>query len=464
MTVTGREHALGVLRSKLGPTRVGRRWGLPDTATLDDYRETVPIFDRATHEREVETLLGFGVMDDAEPDAMSLVFADREREQVHAAWDERVGPRPRRIALLQAHGDDPLAERALRDDLRGWCEELFVLDRIDDAARVVDRLAAFDPEVLVTPSAMLCAWLERSCRAPLSRRLPALRAVLCEHDVGRRARLGVPLLTVGWFVRGLRCGVPSPRPPIDGVTLAVGSQLVELLPYTNPEDDGRRVYAERTILPEAAMLGHRYEVVLSSPLGMLRLRTEQHVRVVGFDPPTALAPMPRVRVVRLSTPPADAALEGCTVAGAWLTASVRQALTREDPALVNAEIGPDPQSVGDGSAAASSSRLGDGFGDTEIGEVSIRGGAPRRPSRPRALSCRIELQGLVRADLPRKISARIDDNLRRRSPAYAYLRGKGELDPPRVIVVQPGTAAAQRLRRITQLRGAVWMPDVRVVV
>lgn len=462
---TGREHALAVLRSKLGPTRVGERWGLRDTATLDDYRETIPIFDRATHEREVENLLGFGVMDDAEPDAMSLTFAERERDQVLAAWDERTGgTRPRRIALLHAHGDDPLAERALRDDLRAWGDELFVLDRIEDAARVLDRLATFDPEILVTPSAMVCAWLERSCRAPLPRRLPSLRAVLCEHDLGRHARIGVPIFGVGWFVRGLRCGLPSPRPPLDAVTIAVGSQIFELLPYTNPEDDGRRVYADRTILPEAAMLGHRYELVVSSPLGMLRLRTEQHVRVVGFDPPTVLAPMPRVRVVRLSTPPADAALEGCTVAGAWLTASVRQALTREDPALVGAEIGPDPQSIGEGSAAASSSRLADGFGDTEIGEVSIRTGAARRPSRPRALSCSVELQGLVRNDLPRKISARIDENLRRRSPAYAYLRGKGELDPPRVIVVPPGSAAALRLRRITELRGAVWMPDVRVVV
>lgn len=459
-----RDHALRLLCSHLGPTRVGQRFGLSRLGSLDDFRASIPVFDRAGHAREVENLLGFGVIDDADPGVMELTGAQHERDLVLDAWRARIGePAPQRIALLHAHGHDPLSERTLRDDLRTLGGEVFVLDRIDDAARVLERLRSFDPELLAAPSALVLAWLERSQRLGLRRQLPSLRAALCEHDLSRPVRLDVPIAGLGWFSHGLRCGLPTTGVPGDAVTLAVGSQLLELLPYTNPEDDGRRVYAERTILPEAAILGHRYEVVVSSALGLLRLRTEQHVRVVGFDPPTTAAPVPRVRVVRLSTPPADVALEGCTVAGAWLTASVRQALAREDPALVAAEIGPDPRSLRDATGFPSSTRLGEGFGETEFGEISIRtGGLPASPSRPRALLCRMELQGLVRDDLSRKVAVRIDDNLRLRSPAYAYLRERGELDPPRVIVVPAGTAAAERERRITELSGPVWVPDVRV--
>ncbi len=461
-----REQALHDIVRQLGPTRVGQRLGLDGITSLEDFRQSVPIFDRAGHEREVENLLGFGAIDDANPAAMTTGGAEHERDAVLEVWRARLGDAPvRRTALLLAPGRDPLAERTLRDDLRALGGELFVLDRIDDAARALERLRTFDPDLLVAPSLMVCAWLERSQRLALGRQLPSLRAVLCEHDLGRPARLDVPTLGIGWFHRGLRCGLPSVRAPDDAVTLAVGSQLLELLPYTNPEDDGRRVYAEHTILPEAAFLGHRYEVVVSSALGMIRLRTEQHVRVVGFDPPTPLAPWPRARVVRLSTPPPDVALEGCTVAGAWLTASVRQSLAPEDPALVAAEIGPDPQTIGPRTTSGSSSsmrRLG-GLGDTEFGEITLRGATVPAPGRPRGLLCRIELQGLVRPDLSRRVSTRIDESLRLRSPAYAYLRERGELGPPRVIVLPAGTSASEQRRRITELDGAVWMPDVRVV-
>lgn len=459
-----RERILRLLLDQLGSTRVGQRFGLPTITSLDDFRASLPIFDRDRHEREVENHLGFGVIDDADPAAMELTGAPGEREAVLGVWRARLGEAPpQRTALFYAHGHDPLAERTLRDDLRALGGELFVLDRIDDGARVLERLRSFDPDLLVAPSVLVTRWLERSQRITLRRQLPSLRAVLCEHDLSHAARTDTPVLGVGWFLRGLRCGLPTLHAPDDSTTLAVGSQLIELLPYTNPEDDGRRVYAEQTILPEAAFLGHRYEVVVSSALGMLRLRTEQHVRVVGFDPPTAAAPFPRTRVVRLSTPPADVALEGCTVAGAWLTASVRQALAREDPALVAAEIGADPQSLGvHVGASPSSARMGDGLSDTEFGELSLRG-AGASQGRPRGLLCRIELQGLVRPDLSRRLATRIDDNLRLRSPAYAYLRERGELDPPRVIVVPAGTAASERQRRITELSGGVWLPDVRVL-
>ncbi|MBX7083701.1 MAG: GH3 auxin-responsive promoter family protein [Nannocystaceae bacterium] len=457
-----RETALARTLEQLAPTRVGQRFGLAAIRSLADFRASVPIFDRDRHEREVETPLGFGVIDDAEAGAMSLAAAARERDEVLAVWRARLGNTAiARVASLHAHGADPLAERTLRDDVRALGGELLHLDRLDDAARVLERLRAFDPELLVVPSALTCTWLQRVQRAPLTRLLPGVRAVLCQHDLDRDSGHGVAMHSVGWFFRGLRCGLPSLRAPVDAITLAVGSQLLELLPYGNPEDDGRRVYADRTILPEQARLGHRYEIVVSSPLGLLRLRSEQHVRVVGFDPPTASVPLPRVRVVRLSTPPGDVALEGCTVAGAWLTASVRQALAREDPALVAAEIGADPQSLDwRPGLESSSSRLGDGFGETEL---TLRTAPRDRPGRPRALLCRIELQGFVRSELARKLAARIDENLRARSPAYAWLRQRDELALPRVIVLPAGTAASEQQRRVTELAGAVWTPDVRVL-
>jgi hypothetical protein len=467
-----RERALVELCAKLGPTRVGQRFGLDGIASFEDFRASVPVLDRARHEQEVDNLLGFGVIDDAEHGALELAGAARERNAVLELWRAWLGGAPpRRIALLLGQGHDPLAERTLRDDLRALGEELLHLDRADDPERVLERLRAFDPELLVVPSALTCAWLERARRRPLEHSLVSLRAVLCQHDLGRPIRSALPFATVGWFHRGLRCGIPSPRAPAEAVTLALGSQLLELLPYGNPEDDGRRVYAASTIVPEHAIVGHRYEVVCSSPLGLLRLRTEQHVRVVGFDAPTTELAVPRPRVVRLSTPPADVALEGCTVAGAWLTASVRQSLAREDPALVDAEIGADPQSLPrsvprGGARASSALRIGEPFGETELGAATTRTNLQRSElgGRPRALLCRLELQGFVRRDLAGRLARRIDESLRLHSPAYAHLRERNELRPPRVLVVPSGTAAHAREHRIVELDAAVWQPDVRVVL
>jgi len=461
-----RERMLRRALDHLGPTPVGRRFGLADIDSLADFRASVPILDRERHMREVEAALGFGVIDGRDAAAVELAGRDDEREQVTDAWRSRLGrAAPPRVAVLWAEGDDGLAERTLLADVKAFADTCLHLAEIDDAAAAMAQLRVFDPEVLVVPSAMVCTWLERAKRMPLEHGLPRLRLVLAEHDIGRPLRTRTPVASAGWFWHGLRAGVPSPRAPADAVTLAVGTALFELLPYSNPEDDGRRIYAEQTVLPEHALLGHRYEVVCTSALGMLRVRTEQHVRVVGFDPPTPLAPFPRPRVVRLSTPPADVALEGCTVAGSWLTASVRQALSREDPALVGAEIGPDPASAPRGARRATTTlRLGDAFGETEL-EAGGTKTKMRRDAgtRPKGLLCRIELQGYVRRDLPARLSTRIDDSLRRRSPAYAWLRERAELDPPRVLVQPPGARATDQQARILALHGPVWMPEVRVV-
>ncbi|MCA9657505.1 MAG: hypothetical protein KC486_04125, partial [Myxococcales bacterium] len=75
----------------------------------------------------------------------------------------------------------------------------------------------------------------------------------------------------------------------------------------------------------------------------------------------------------------------------------------------------------------------------------------------------VELQGLGRRPLGRRLAERIDADLRRRSPAYEHLRRLRELDRPQVAIVDPGSFTAAQERRIRSLRGRVGVPVVRVV-
>lgn len=465
--VPARQRCLALMIEHLGPTRLGRELGLPRLRSLDDLRASLPILDRERHEREVEQHLGFGLVDSTEADTRELSGGGLEREAVVSTWTARLGRGPvRRVALLRGHNVDPMVDRIARDDVRALGTEVLAIDRIDDPGAALERLEGFDPELMLVPSVLTLRWLESAHRGALERRLRALRMVLAEHDLAQEVRSRVRVTAAGWIHRSGRLGLPTLRPPGHALTLAVGSQIIELLPYGNPEEDARRVYAEETVLPEHAVMGQRYELVVTSPLGFLRLRTDEHVRVVGFDAPTEQAPFPRPRVVRLAPAPPDVALEGCTVAGAWLTASIRQAFLREDPALVAAEIGPDPRSVPRGVAAlqtAANMRLPDAFKDTELGWMAKTGTQRVERHRPRALLVRVEVQGYVAPELTGFLSKRIDDSLRRHSPAYGYLRERDELQPPRVMVLPTGTRRSEEDRRIRDLVGGVWVPDVRVV-
>jgi hypothetical protein len=452
--VPARQRCLALMIEQLGPTRLGRELGLQRLHSLDDLRASLPILDREHHERDVEQHLGFGLADSADAHARELAGGGLERDAVMATWRALLrGGAARRVALLRGHAVDPIVDRIARDDVRALDAEVLVLDRIDDPAAALERLEGFDPDLLVVPSVLTLRWLESVHRGALERRIRALRLVLAEHDLGQEVRSRVRVAAAGWIHRS-------------ALTLAVGSQIIELLPYGNPEEDARRVYAEETVLPEHALMGQRYELVVSSPLGCLRLRTDEHVRVVGFDAPTSLAPFPRPRVVRLAAAPPDVALEGCTVAGAWLTASIRQAFLREDPALVAAEIGPDPRSVPRGvamSQTAANMRLPDAFNDTELGTIARTGAQRIERHRPRALVVKVEVQGYVAPELTGFLSRRIDTSLRRHSPAYDYLRQRDELQPPRVMVLPAGTRRSEEDRRIRELVGGVWVPEVRVV-
>ena len=466
--IPARQRCLSQMIEHLGPTRIGRELGLSRLRSLNDLRASLPIMERDRHEREVEQHLGFGLVDPGDARARELSGGGLERDVVLDAWRTFLGPRAalRRVVLLRGHSVDPIVDRLARDDVRALDAEVLPIDHIEDPVAVLERLEQFDPELMLVPSVLTLRWLESVVRQGLERRLRSLRLVLAEHDLRQQVRTRVRVATSGWIHRSGRLGLPTLRAPDHALALAVGSQIIELLPYGNPEEDARRVYADETVLPEDAVLGQRYELVVSSPLGFLRLRTDEHVRVVGFDPPSEPAPFPRPRVVRLAPAPPDVRLEGCTIAGAWLTASIRQAFQREDPALVAAEIGPDPRSAPRGVtvfSTATSMRLPDAFQDTELGWMARTGSQRVERHRPRALLVRIEVQGYVTAELTGFLSTRIDQSLRRRSAAYDYLRQREELHAPRVMVLPTGTRRSEEDRRIRDLVGGVWVPEVRVV-
>ncbi len=457
-----RDDCLRLLVEQLGATGPGRELGLHAVRSLEDFRASVPIRDPDRHQEEVVSRFGFGVGEDT-----TEAPASWEREVPVGIWGAWMGDRPpQRIALLRGRRFDTAVDEILVDDLESLGGELRRIDHWEDAAVTLDRLQAFAPDLLVVPSALTVGALEAVHRAPLERRLPKLRLILAEHDLNRSPRTRLPIRSAGWIEAPGRIAVPSARGADHSVTLAVGSCVIELLSYSNPEEDGQRVYAPKTTMPEDAVMGHRYELVVSSPHGFLRLRTGEHVRVVGFETPYEAADFPRPRVLRLPPAPADVRLEGCTVSGAWLTASIRQALHREDPALVFAEVGPDPLSIPAGVAGlrTGSTRLPEAFVDTELGWLT-RTGVHRtgKRRRPRSLLLRIEVQGFVSTELVGKLSERIDANLRLRSAAYAHLRQREELQAPRVLVVPAGTRGQDEARRVRSLGGVVRHPEVRIV-
>ncbi|WP_106395726.1 hypothetical protein [Enhygromyxa salina] len=469
----GRRRRLVALFEALGDTEVGREFGLLRLVSFDDFRASVPLMDPLSHVERVTARLGFGR---EELDDEQLTAASVDRKAVRGVWRQRLGSAtPERVALVEALADDHLVDRVRMDDLRSLSPavELLRIDSVPrDPLQLIDDLRRFRPDALVLPSLATCGWLEQLIRAPLERRLPQLRWLFAEHDLDERVRSRLPVINSGWLHAAGRIGLPARRSPMDAFSLATNSTLIELLPHGDPEIDPRQHTTERTVLPEVAILGERYELVLSSPLGFLRLRSGLHVRVVGFAPPAsggaldgelesgrAVGTLPRPRVVRLPPPPRDAALEGVTVPGAWLTASVRQAFLPEDPALVAADIAADPDAV---QISARASRTGlDPFADTELG--ASRAGARRKGPKPRSLVIRLEVQGQAGPSFSMRIADRIDLDLRSRSAAYDWLRERDELWEPRVVIARPGTARSGRDRRIRALSGPVARPVVQMI-
>jgi hypothetical protein len=451
------------LVGKLGATALGRELGLPRVHSLVDLRAALPLRDADRHLVEIEARLGFGVVEPGDDAAAVLVGAEDERAQIVETWRAALGRVPRRIALLRGASDDALVDRILLDDLLALTGPDSEVLRLRDAApreRTLELLREFEPDALVVPSLVTCVWLEEEARCPIERYVDSLRALLAEHDLSVPVRSRLEPRAVGWIHRVGRLGLPPARGRPGALTLATGSAILELLPYDDTLERGRVAPADHTVWPEQAVIGDVYEIVASSPLGYLRLRTGEFVKVVGFDPPVEEFPLPRPRVVRRLPPPADVEVEGLTLPGAWLTAAVRQAFRPEDPALVAAEIAPDPDTVAF-DAATSTRTVGDPFADTELG---TRAGARRRGARPRGVVVRVEVQAGTDSTFGPALAARIDADLRRRSQAYAWLRQQNQLFAPRVLTAPPGTARAARDRRVAELAGRVVTPIVRVVV
>jgi hypothetical protein len=322
---------------------------------------------------------------------------------------------------------------------------------------IVAAVRALAPEVLVVPSLATVAWMESRFRKPLDAELSSVVAVVAEHDMGIRLRTRIPCISASWIDRAGRIGRTSSHDP-RAIELESSTVLLELLGRPDAAIEARETRRTDAILPEQAMVGEIYELVVTSALGCLRLCTEEHVRVIGMSAPADPAGVPIPRVLRVPPPPGAVALEGVTLAGSWLTASVRQAFHPEDPALICADVGPDPDAVSRPGVVSTQIRR-DPFAETELAQSRL---SPRSRRKSRGLVLRVETQGRGGPRFAATISARVDADLRDRSQAYAFLRGDGQLLAPRVVESRSGDALARREQRLIALRGAVEVPVVRV--
>src|SRR5690606_24520777 len=175
---------------------------------------------------------------EGEAKAAQLAGGQRERDHIVGVWRWFLHERPpRRIALLRGNHFDRAIEDIVEADLAELGGDVLRIASASDPAALLTRLAAYDPDLLIHPSALTCRYLESVYRAPMESRLRSLRLILAEHDLKRPVRSRVPVRSAGWITQGGRVGLPSAREPSNAVTLAVGSQIIELLPYSNPEED-----------------------------------------------------------------------------------------------------------------------------------------------------------------------------------------------------------------------------------
>lgn len=461
----GREQALAALVRRFGSSKLGREFGLHRVRGVADFRATVPLFDRRSHAREVEPELGFG---EGDPKDSGPVDGAWQSTRPWAVWSSQTQNwPPQRVLSLRRETQGTEAARIRREDLAvpgGRAPAFRGPDGLHDLREMQEALTEFAPDTLVVSSLALCRSLERLGRCQLERLAPSLKVILTEHDfeVGLRTRASV--LNLGWIERAGRVAIPSAHGPRSAMSLTGRDLIVELLPWTDPDKDGRSQPSDATVLPEHAVLGARYEVVLSAPTGMLRRRSGAHIRVIGFEPPSQADPGLRPRFVRRLPPPADLRVEGTTLAGARLTAAVRQAFQPEDPALVSAWI-----SVRHSDRSSVTAHESDGrdltsatfFEDTELGRP-VPG--PRLGRRADTVTVRVEVQGVAPPRLPRDLSYRVDRDLRRRSAPYAHLRDGGVLQAPEVRICAPGTTQAEQIERELALDGPVRGAAIRVEV
>jgi hypothetical protein len=457
-----RQRAFEYLIAKLGPTDLGRRLGLHRLNSFADLRATIPVLRADEHLVKVEAALGFGPVLGSgaganDPGAF-------EREELVLRW--RAGLERRRVALPRrclrlGVEPDPALARWERDDfmalmLREDQAGEFATIRAHEALACIEAMREAQADALIAPSLASVAWFESHGRARLEALVPTLRSIFVQHDLDEAVRTRLPVFSRGLVHPAGRLTLPCP-PGADephSSRVAWSSCLIELL----REDESGPGKACEPVLPEHAVLGERYELVLSSGTGFLRMRSGLYCRLVGFEvlrDANRLVPVPVL--VPLPPPPAEFALEGVRLEGAALTAALRQAFEREDPALVAAEIGGAARP--DATDLASRSPVDSGFfGATELGAL----GPARAGRRPLGLELRVEVQGRSRADFAGRLAARFDAILRRRSPAYDYLRTRRELFEPLVLIVAGGSERRARQDRASRFRGTVARQQIRV--
>lgn len=483
-----RRRAFDNLIAKLAPTDLGRRLGLSRLNSFADLRATIPVYRADEHLVKIEAALGFG------PALGSSTRVDdpgeAERDELISRWTAFLKARgrgiPRRCFRLGVEPEPALArwERGDFAALMGPEGEFKAL-RSQDPAECLALMQAAEPDALVAPSLASVAWLESHGRARIEALVPSLKMLFAQHDLDEAVRSRLPVVPQGLSHPAGRLTLPVRAHGEEAASgrIAWSSCLIELLRedestrhVMRPATAGARRREDRRavgpgagaraplashgpVLPEHAVLGERYELVLSSATGFLRMRSGIYGRLVGFEvvrDATRLVPVPTL--IPLPPPPDEFALEGVRMPGATLTAALRQAFDREDPALVAAEIGgalrPDP-----GLDLSARSPTDSGFfGATELGSLDLA----RRGRRPLGLELRVEVQGTSRGDFAARLAARYDSILRRRSAAYDYLRTRRELFEPTVLIVAGGTERRARSRRASNFRGTVARPQIRV--
>ena len=470
-----RQRAFDYLIAKLGPTDLGRKLGLSRLNSFADLRATIPVHRSDEHLVKVEAALGFGPALGSGPGANDP--GAFEREACVERWKELLvahrRPIPRRCFRLGVEPDAALARWEHDDfaELMG-AEGEFESVRAQDPGACLEAMRESEPDALIAPSLASVAWLESQGRARIEALVPSLRVLFAQHDLDEALRSRLPVVSLGLRHPAGRLTLPSRGDSHDRLCgrIAWSSCLIELM----REDESTTVVTRREpvtsssawtpdtrgpVLPEQAILGERYELVISSGTGFLRMRSGIYVRLVGFEvvrDANRLVPVPTL--VPLPPPPSEFALEGVRLPGATLTASLRQAFEREDPALVAAEIGGAARSTS-GQALDQLSPTDSGFfGGTELGALH----PSRQGLRPLGLELRVELQGRSRDDFSGRLALRYDEILRSRSPAYDYLRSGGELVSPVVLIVAGGSERRARSQRASSFRGTVARPQIRV--
>ncbi|MGB1699040.1 MAG: hypothetical protein ACPHRO_03730, partial [Nannocystaceae bacterium] len=260
-----REQTLAAIVRRLGSSKLGQDFGLHRVRSVADFRATIPLFDPWRHAREVEPELGFG---DSEGFGTGPRETATARDHLWKVWSVQSDDwPPRKVLSLRRETQGTHAAKIRREALvaaDGSAPEFVGPEGLQDLEAMREALLEVAPDTLLVSSLSLCRSLERLGRGHLERIAPSLRMILAEHDFEVPLRTRLPVLNLGWIERAGRVARPASVGPRSAMSLTGHALILELLPWTDPDKDGRSQPGEATVLPEHALLGGRYEVVMSA--------------------------------------------------------------------------------------------------------------------------------------------------------------------------------------------------------